>query len=73
MEEVKKPFLSVNQSVEKRLIRNKDIRAKDASCLTDGGWKKLTDLANHGAVWFCQSIISIMSTRMSISESVIEK
>ena len=45
MEEHKKPFLSVNQGVGKCLICNKDIRANDASSLTDGGWKTLTNLA----------------------------
>ena len=44
MEELKKPFLSVNQSVGKRLICNKDICANDVSCLTHK-WKTLTNLA----------------------------
>ena len=37
MEELKKPFLSVNQSAGKCLICNKDIPANDASSLTDDG------------------------------------
>ena len=37
MEELKKPFLSVNQSARKCLICNKDIPANDASSLTDEG------------------------------------
>ena len=37
--ELKKPFLSVNQSMGKCLICNKDISANDASSLTDDGWK----------------------------------
>ena len=43
MEELKKPFLSVNHSVGKYLIYNKDIRANDTSSLTDDGWKTLTN------------------------------
>ena len=45
MEKLKKSFLSVNQSVGKYSICNKDIRANDASSLTDDGWKTLTNLA----------------------------
>ena len=63
MEELKKPFLSVNQSVEKCLICIKDIRANDALSLVDDGWKIPTNLA----VWFYQSIISITSMRKSMS------
>ena len=44
MEELEKSFLSVNQSVGKCLICNKNIRANDASSLTDDEWKKLTNL-----------------------------
>ena len=44
MEELKKPFLSVNQSVGKCLICNKDICANDASRLTHK-WNTLTNLA----------------------------
>ena len=39
MEELKKPFLSVNQCMGKCLICNKDISANDVSSLTDDGWK----------------------------------
>ena len=45
MEEIKKPFLSVNESLGKCLICNKDIRANDASNLTDDRWKTLTNFA----------------------------
>ena len=44
MEELKKPFLSVNQSAEKCLICKKDICANDASSLTDDQRKTLTNL-----------------------------
>ena len=44
MEELEKPFLSVNQSVGKCLICNKNIRANDASSLTYDGGKTLTNL-----------------------------
>ena len=43
MEELKKPFLSVNQSVGKCLICKKD-SANDAAGLTDDEWKTLTNL-----------------------------
>ena len=39
MEQLEKPFLSVNQSVGKYFICNKDICANDASSLTNDGWK----------------------------------
>ena len=45
MEELKQPFLSVNQSVGKCLICNKDIRANDESSLTDDRWRTLMNLA----------------------------
>ena len=45
MEKLKKTFLSANQSVEKCLTSNKGISARDASKLTNGEWKTLTDLA----------------------------
>ena len=45
MEELKKPFLSLNQIVGKHLICNKDICANNASSLTDDVWKTLTNLA----------------------------
>ena len=45
MEELRRPFLSMNQSVGKYLICNKDIRANDVSSLTDARWKMLTNLA----------------------------
>ena len=45
MEELKKPVLSVNQSVGTCLIINKDIRVNDALSLTDDGFKKLRNLA----------------------------
>ena len=44
MEKLKKLFLSLNESVEKCLICNIDIRANDT--LTDDGWKTLANLAN---------------------------
>ena len=44
MEELEKLLLSVNQIVGKCLICNKDMRVNDASSLTDGGWKTLTNL-----------------------------
>ena len=44
MEELKEPFLSVNQSVRKCLTCNEDIRVNDASSLADDGWKTLTKL-----------------------------
>ena len=46
MEELKKPFLSVNQSAGKCLICNKDMRANDASRLTDDGQETLANFAN---------------------------
>ena len=45
MEELRNPFLSVNESAEKCLICNKDIRGSDGSSLTSDGWKTVTDLA----------------------------
>ena len=45
MEKLKKSFLSVNQSVGKYSICNKDIWVNGASSLTDDGWKTLTNLA----------------------------
>ena len=45
MEELKKPFLSLNQIVGKHLICNKDICVNNASSLTDDAWKTLTNLA----------------------------
>ena len=44
MEKLKKLFQSLNESVEKCLICNIDIRANDT--LTDDGWKTLANLAN---------------------------
>ena len=44
MEKLKKLFLSLNESVEKCLICNIDVRANDT--LTVDGWKTLANLAN---------------------------
>ena len=44
MEELKKPFLSVNQIVGKCFTCNKVICANDSSSLTDDKWKTFTNL-----------------------------
>ena len=49
MEELKKPFLSVNQSAEKCSICKKDICANDGSSLTDDQCKTLTNLGKCGS------------------------
>ena len=44
MEDFKKPFLSVNQTMGKFFICNKVIHVNNALSLTDDGWKTLTNL-----------------------------